>query len=72
VTLKAKYADFQRITRSRTCETPITTRAEVEEIVNSLVEPLLPARKGIRLMGVTLSALGEKSVDREHQLRLSL
>jgi DNA polymerase-4 len=72
VTLKAKYADFKVVNRSRTCQTAMTTEAEVEEIVNSLVEALFPVSKGIRLLGVTLSALDEKTVDREHQLRLSL
>ncbi len=32
VTLKAKYADFQQITRSRTGQAPFTTQAAVEEI----------------------------------------
>ena len=33
VTLKAKYADFQQITRSRTVRAPFTTQAAIEEIV---------------------------------------
>jgi DNA polymerase-4 len=32
VTLKAKYADFQQVTRSRTGEAPLATQAAIEEI----------------------------------------
>jgi DNA polymerase-4 len=56
-TLKVKYADFRQITRSRTFETPIASRAMLEEIVSALLEPLFPASQGIRLLGVTLSSL---------------
>ena len=72
VTLKAKYADFQQITRSRTGQAPMTTQAAVEEIVYALLESLFPVRKGIRLLGVTLSSLGDESVGSEQQLRLSI
>ncbi len=72
VTLKAKYADFQQITRSRTGDTPIKTQTAVEEIVYALLEPLFPVRKGIRLLGVTLSSLGDESGAGEQQLRLSI
>lgn len=57
VTLKAKYADFQQITRSRTLDAPIASRAEIEEVVSFLLQPLFPVSKGIRLLGVTLSSL---------------
>jgi DNA polymerase-4 len=61
VTLKAKFADFQQVTRSRTMPVPVTTGAEIEGIVKELLEPLFPVSKGIRLLGVTLSSLGEES-----------
>jgi DNA polymerase-4 len=72
VTLKAKYADFHQVTRSRTGPLPMTTQAAVEEIVEVLLESLLPIRKGIRLLGVTLSSFGDESDDNEQQLRLSI
>jgi DNA polymerase IV len=72
VTLKAKYADFQQITRSRTSETPFATQAAVEEILDTLLEPLFPVKKGIRLLGVTLSSFGDENAGRERQLRLSI
>jgi DNA polymerase IV len=56
-TLKAKYTDFQQITRSRSLEVPVTSQAVLEEIIYQLLEPLFPVEKGIRLLGVTLSSL---------------
>ena len=71
VTLKAKYADFQQVTRSRTGQAPFTTEAAVEAIVYPLLESLFPVSKGIRLLGVTLSSLGD-ATGKEQQLRLSI
>jgi DNA polymerase-4 len=73
VTLKAKYADFQQVTRSRTVDAPVGSRAVLEELVSALLETLFPVGKGIRLLGVTLSSLqvgSEPGVVR--QLRLPL
>ncbi|MDQ6703187.1 MAG: DNA polymerase IV [Pseudomonadota bacterium] len=72
VTLKVKYADFRQITRSRTSQAPIVTRAEIEQLSYALLEPLFPISKGIRLLGVTLSSLGEGQPGCEPQLSLSL
>jgi DNA polymerase-4 len=71
VTLKAKFADFQQVTRSRTGRTPFTNEAAIEAIVYTLLESLFPVSKGIRLLGVTLSSLGGESSN-EQQLRLSI
>ena len=70
VTLKVKYADFRQITRSRTGQAPFASQAAVEEIVFELLEPLFPVGKGIRLLGVTLSSLGDETAGNERQLRL--
>ena len=73
VTLKAKYADFRQVTRSRTVEVPVASRAVLEELVSALLEPLFPVSKGIRLLGVTLSSLQVGSEPRVvRQLRLPL
>ncbi|AGA27460.1 DNA polymerase IV [Singulisphaera acidiphila] len=73
VTLKAKYADFQQITRNRTVDVPVTSRAVLEEVVSALLERLFPVSKGIRLLGVALSSLEAKSEARSgQQLRLPL
>jgi nucleotidyltransferase/DNA polymerase involved in DNA repair len=71
VTLKVKYADFQQITRSRTGQALFSTRAEIEQLSYALLEPLFPVTKGIRLLGLTLSSLGEKQLESEPQLSLS-
>ncbi|WOJ94571.1 DNA polymerase IV [Congregibacter variabilis] len=57
VTLKVKYADFQQITRARSVSPPVETRADFERISRGLLEALLPVAKGVRLLGLTLSAL---------------
>jgi len=57
VTLKVKYSDFEQITRSRTLLYPVASRVELEEIALALLLPLLPPRRGVRLLGVTLSSL---------------
>jgi DNA polymerase IV len=69
-TLKAKYADFQQITRSRSLEVPIDSRAVLEELVDQLLEPLFPVNKGIRLLGVTLSSLDAEPESRVGQQML--
>ena len=52
---------------------PIASRAVLEEIVSTLLEPLFPVSKGIRLLGVTLSSLdAEQEHGVGHQLRLPL
>jgi DNA polymerase-4 len=71
VTLKAKYADFQIVTRSRTGDAPIATQAEIETIGEALLVSLFPVTKGIRLLGVTLSSLGAET-DGAHQLLLPI
>jgi DNA polymerase-4 len=61
VTLKVKFANFQQITRSRTGQMHITTRSELEQLSNALLEPLFPVARGVRLLGVSLSSLAEES-----------
>ncbi len=70
-TLKAKYADFQQITRSRSLEVPIASQAVFEELVITLLDPIFPLSQGIRLLGVTLSSLDIEPESRvRQQLRL--
>jgi DNA polymerase IV len=61
VTLKVKFASFRQITRSRTGQTQIGTRSELEQLSNALLEPLFPVARGIRLLGISLSALAEEA-----------
>ena len=58
VTLKVKYADFRQITRSRSLAEGVAHRATLEQVSLDLLSALLPVDKGVRLLGITLSALG--------------
>jgi DNA polymerase-4 len=72
VTLKVKYADFQQITRSRTGQVPFTEQAAVLDTVKTLAASLLPVKKGVRLLGVTLSSFRAEASGSEQQLFLSI
>ncbi|WP_337995691.1 DNA polymerase IV [Oleispirillum naphthae] len=71
-TLKVKYADFRQITRSHTAPAAIASAAELESLGAALLAPLFPARKGIRLLGITLSSFEEETAPAPAQLRLAL
>ena len=72
VTLKIKYADFQLLTRSRTGVAPVASRDEIEAISFILLAPFFPASKGIRLLGVSISSLGDEEVELVQQMSFSL
>ncbi len=72
VTLKVKYADFSQVTRSRTGTAPVASRAELAAISDALLVPVFPVPRGIRLLGVTLSALDDGSRPPEPQLSLAV
>ena len=72
VTLKVKFANFRQIARRRTGQKQITTRGELEELGNALLEPLFPAAKGVRLLGVSLSSLAAEKAERDRQVSLFL
>ena len=72
VTLKVKYTDFSQVTRSRTGTAPIASRAELAAVVALLLEPVFPVPRGIRLLGVTLSALDDGTRPAAPQLRLAV
>ncbi len=57
VTVKLKHADFQLLTRGRSCAEPVATQAALERISLELLRPLFPPPRGVRLLGVTLSNL---------------
>ena len=61
--LKARYSDFRTLTRSRTVGQVIVSRAEFSKLSHLLLDQILPAEMGIRLLGLTLSGLvGEDGV----------
>ncbi|HKF12790.1 MAG TPA: DNA polymerase IV [Xanthobacteraceae bacterium] len=57
VTLKVKFSDFQIITRSRSRPEPISDRWMLASISAELLAAQFPMRKGVRLIGVSLSSL---------------
>ena len=72
VTLKVKYADFSQITRSRSVAIGIGDKAVLTRIAIELLDTLLPLAQGVRLLGVSLSNLGQKKRPADGQLRLDL
>lgn len=61
--LKARYSDFRTLTRSRTVGHILSDRAEFASLGHALLDQILPAEMGIRLLGLTLSGLvGEEGV----------
>jgi DNA polymerase-4 len=72
VTLKVKFADFQQITRSKSVGDPVDSLADLERLSLGLLEPLLPTRKGMRLLGISLSSLTQAQPTGRRQLSLVL
>ena len=71
MTLKIKYADFQQITRSQSLRGGIEGRTVLEEISVDL-RAQFPVTKGIRLLGISLSALSSAGTVGAEQLPLGI
>ncbi|MEW4468395.1 DNA polymerase IV [Parasphingorhabdus sp. JC815] len=76
VTLKAKYADFRQITRSRSLERNVESKSEFADIGHALLSSIMPVENGVRLLGLTLGNLdlpkedaGNKPVETAAQAR---
>jgi DNA polymerase-4 len=73
VALKAKFADFELITRSRTIPKPIENRGELETVTVDLLKILFPVEKAVRLLGVSVSGLvGDERFGYPGQIALEL
>jgi DNA polymerase-4 len=72
VTVKVKYADFQQITRSRSGDNPVRSQGGLERISLELLRPCFPPRRGVRLLGVTISNLAAIEPSDRPQLTLTL
>jgi DNA polymerase-4 len=72
VTLKVKYRDFQILTRAKSLERAVAGRDEFLEIGVALLRTLMPAAKGVRLLGLTLSNLTEGAAAEAEPLALEL
>ena len=57
LTLKVKYSDFRQITRSKSGDQYLTEKNRFADFARELLAQVLPAPLGVRLMGLTLSAL---------------
>jgi DNA polymerase-4 len=69
VTLKAKFADFEIITRSRSVASAIASRDDLAQLAIGLLEENMPLPKPVRLLGVSLSSLQGEEVT---ELQLAL
>ena len=65
VTLKVKYTDFQQVTRSRSLAGVIEERVALERISLDLLRGQFPLKKGIRLLGISLSTFETDLSDAE-------
>jgi DNA polymerase-4 len=72
VTVKIKWADFQQSTRSRSLTHLVESRAQLHEASLALIDCVLPAPKGVRLVGVTLSNFAADPAKVETELTLHL
>ena len=57
VVLKARYADFRTLTRSRSLTRNIADRQEFASLGHALLDQILPVPMGVRLLGLTLSGI---------------
>ncbi|WP_215766637.1 DNA polymerase IV [Gluconobacter cerinus] len=74
ITLKVKYSDFRQITRARSLPVSVGSEAVLAEVGQSLLTPLFPLVPGVRLLGLTLSALAAPSLeipDESSQMQLA-
>jgi DNA polymerase IV len=66
ITLKLKFTDFRLITRSKSLSTPTGSGVDIASIANALLrEPETSeavSREGVRLLGVSLSGLSERTL----------
>ncbi len=68
VTLKVKYGDFKQITRSKTLSENTDDAQVIREVCNELAGRTAIGRKGVRLLGISLSHLAFSGEDRQISL----
>ncbi len=66
VTLKVKYGDFRQITRARSLPRAVRDADEMLMLAQELLAPVFTDPHGVRLLGITLSAL-EGAAPREEE-----
>ncbi len=65
-TIKAKYEDFQIITRSKTVDYWIETIGQIDQLISELIDQI-PLEKGIRLLGLAISNLNHEIEEEENK-----
>ncbi len=70
VTVKVKFADFHQVTRSRSFQAPIARHDLLRQTSVDLVRTVLPAAKGVRLIGVTVSNFDQRPTTTTEELPL--
>lgn len=70
LTLKAKYADFRIITRSKTVDYWIENKDQIDALYDELVMQV-PIENGIRLLGLSLSNLNHEESDEEEPKKVN-
>jgi DNA polymerase IV len=71
-TLKVKFADFEKITRSRSVGKGIASQRDLHEMALDLLRGLAPMKKRVRLLGITLSSLCSPDDQPSSQMSLEL
>jgi DNA polymerase IV len=62
ITLKIKYSDFKIITRSKSFEEPVDDLSLITSTAKELLLATEPEDRKIRLLGISLSNFGKKSI----------
>src|ERR1700757_787608 len=71
VTLKVKFSDFELITRSRSIAI-IDSASDLSSLALELLKQLMPPKKAIRLLGISVSGFADSEPEDEDQLPLML
>jgi DNA polymerase-4 len=72
VTLKVRFADFRTITRARSTMVTPDQPSSFRNAGIALLEAVLPAPSGIRLLGLTLSAIEQETDETNERLQSDL
>ena len=70
-TLKVKFSDFELITRSRSVAV-IVSASDLSSLALELLKQLMPPKKSIRLLGISVSGFNDPEPEDEDQLPLML
>jgi DNA polymerase IV len=70
-TLKVKFSDFELITRSRSVAV-IDSASDLSSVALELLKQLMPPKKAIRLLGISVSGFTDLEPEDEDQLPLML